>query len=272
MMIPGFTAMTEGIPEKQTELITYNITNSGLYMTKKISGGGTITLKIDDKVKINLPDGKESINFLKRKIPFTVFWDIVKFFKYVREHHNSTLETFAIIGYSNTEDKYCIWIPEHKVTVVSVNYNILDFSKEYPGYYMVADVHSHPGGGANFSGVDNEDDNRDRFSIVIGNLDSVMPSYKIRFSANGKFWDITLNDIFTSSEENFIKINTKEDIKKISLPIKQSEGSHVQGITTRAWDINRGVRSNDWLGKYISNIKEKEQSVGEILGNTLGEW
>lgn len=68
-----------------------------------------------------------------------------------------------------------------------------------------------------FSGTDNSDDIKGRYSCVVGNNSKVVPDIKCRFNYAGKFVDLTTEDIFEDND-NYIKqdYNMDEWIKKLS--------------------------------------------------------
>lgn len=128
--------------EKTNSIISYHIYNDGIYMNKKLPGGGKLSFKIDGIDGFG--KGQESIEFLFRKIPYSFYTTIIEFFKYVCLKLDKNIEVYAFIGYNTNEDKYCIYIPEQTVTMASVKCNNIDkFFKEFPGYHIVMDIHQH---------------------------------------------------------------------------------------------------------------------------------
>jgi hypothetical protein len=256
-------SVSEGVPTELNSFLNYSIYSDGIYLTKKIAGGGTLTFKVDGIP--GLGNGKESIKFLTRPIPISAFWIIVRFFRFVTTHFNETLEAYAVIGYSNDEDKYCVWVPKQTVGGASVNYDISELKNVYPGYHIVLDLHAHPwkGSVANFSGVDNKNDINDRFSGVVGDVMSLIPQHKFRFGANGKFWEYSIDQLFADTNEVF-EIDFNEAVKNISLTKTQ------QGCIIK--ESFAGARSNmhgkpSWFEEYVRNKnKSGEFTVQDLLG------
>ena len=55
-----------------------------------------------------------------------------------------------------------------------------------------------------FSGTDNSDDIKGRYSCVVGNNSKVVPDVKCRFNYAGKYVDLTIEDIFQDND-NYIE-------------------------------------------------------------------
>lgn len=213
------------IGESNSPLYSYEVYKDGVYLFKRFLSGGHIRLKVDGIP--GLSNGKEEICFLTRKIPFNAFLVIIEFFKYVCENKNSNLECYALIGYNKNKDKYCVYIPEQDVTGVSVDYDIQNFYKEYPGYSIIIDIHLHPWkSDPNFSPTDDANDINDRFSGVVSDIFAVIPKYKFRFGANGKFINYDIDDLFEKIDEVF-ELDFSKEINKIK--VNQNNGYVVSG-------------------------------------------
>ena len=202
-----------GIPENPTSAITYSICSDGLYMTKKLLNGH-VTMKVDG-VKSS-PAGREYVKFLPRKIPIRFYWKIVEFFKAVNNHFKTNLEAFILICWDKEKERYHFWVPPHKVSGGSVQYDLSNFNKVFKNSFIVCDTHSHNLMGAFWSTTDNNDDNRDRFAMVIGKTDNMFPEHKIRFSSN-KHIDCNIGDVFTDTDNNIddSDLNIKQALAQI---------------------------------------------------------
>jgi PRTRC genetic system protein A len=204
----------EGLPEGGAKsFVTYSVCSNGIFQTRLVCGKGSITTKVEG-IK-GLPEGKESIDILPRKIPISYFWKIVEFFRHVKETFNEKLEAYILLGYNFDEDKFMLYVPKHSVGAAHVKYDIESFWKDYPGYYLVLDAHLHCDFGAFWSGTDNADDKRDRFSMVIGHQDNPIPDVKLRFANGAKHIDYDLRELFTKETED-IDFDFKKAIKNIS--------------------------------------------------------
>lgn len=200
--MPRLYDIIEGLPVgKPKAMITFSLCSDGIYMTKAVMGDGYVTMKVDGIP--GLPKGCETVNALKRKIPFSIFWAIVGFFRYVESHFKKDgLEAYVIVGYHPKEDRFFLWCPSQEVGAASVKYDPAPFFTENPGCRIVMDVHSHTSRmGAFWSGTDNNDDNRDYFSMVLGKISKMIPEFKLRFNTTGKHIDFELEDVFDDVSE-----------------------------------------------------------------------
>ena len=215
--IPRFYDIIEGLPVgKPKAMITFSLCSDGIYMTKSVMGDGYVTIKVDGIP--GLPKGKETVNVLKRKIPFSIFWAIVGFFRYVESHFKKDgLEAYVLLGFDPKEDKFFLWCPIQEVGAASVRYDPAPFFVQHPGCRIIMDIHSHTSRmGAFWSGTDNNDDNRDYFSMVIGKISKMIPEFKLRFNTTGKHIDYELEDIFDDVSEP-LDFDFAEACTKISL-------------------------------------------------------
>lgn len=250
----------KGIPEKLDHPFVYAICEDGLYLVKRVMGNSVVSIKMDE-VK-GYPKGRQFISLNHRKIPISYFWKIVEFFKYVRTKFDSNVEAYAIIAYSSKEDSYQLYIPRQVVGIASVKYDLGEFYKLYPGYSVILDIHVHPGAGAFWSGVDSNDDNRDRFSGVVGNLDKIFPNYLFRFGANSKFIEVTIDDLFTDVDLK-VDLDFNEAIKNISVnsPTITSSGySPLLSMFNKEKSI-----ADRLLNKYMK--KDRDFTLAELFPN-----
>lgn len=243
--------VTSGIPENRCSLgiIEYHICKDGLYMSKKVLGSNIVTLKIDGDIKA--PEGQNIIPKLKRKIPFNYYQKTIDFFKYVEERIGSQSEAFVVIGYNPDLDNFCMYVPRHSVTGGSVKYDLTDFWKLYKGYHIIIDIHSHSSKmSAFFSSTDNQDDNRDRFSGVIGYIDRLIPDYKFRFSSINQYFDCTIDELFCKDTDGAI-LDFDEAFKNINVPkpVEYIYNEHYSTVQKFSSNFNRKFSLRELLGK-----------------------
>lgn len=263
---------TWGIPENRCSImpVEYHICKDGFYISKKVMGDSIVTFKIDSIP--NIGSGKEIFDFNMPKIPIDYFWETINFFKYVSSEFGQNLEAYVVIGYNTKEGDFCIYIPEQEVTPASVQYDLTKFYTENPGYSIILDIHSHGSIGAFFSGIDDNNDKNDRFSGVIGYLNKLIPEYKFRFSSMGKYFDLTLDDIFCSKIEP-VHINYREEIKKIKL--RQREQGYIledYGVTFRDSEAFRGCNLSDIrLFDSIKHAFKNGYTLKDLVGESFNE-
>ena len=87
------------------------------------------------------------------------------------------------------QDGYSLSEPEQEGREADVQYSVL------PG--TVVNIHSHPGGlPAAFSGTDDSDDQGFGVSVVVADLDHLIPVARCRVCMYGYFWEIPLAQVF----------------------------------------------------------------------------
>jgi PRTRC genetic system protein A len=238
----------------------YNICENGIFLTKSMCGGA-ITVKVD-----GLPGcgtGREIVKILKRKMPMSIFWQTVDFFKHVEDHFKEDgLEAYILVGYDPKENKFFLSVPPQKVGCASVEYDISTFRAEHPGCYIVMDIHSHTSRmGAFFSGTDDNDDNRDRFSMVLGMISKIIPEYKVRFSTMSRRQDYDLEDIFEDSDEAV----EMESVETAMNKILYTKVSYVYSGKGAAYAY--GYNGFDWEDYYSSGDYKTAKHEGNSWQN-----
>lgn len=205
----------KGIPKDKSGLglITYALCSDGVYLIRS-AGTGHIITKADGIA--GLPVGQEDISTLPRKIPISLFWETIRFFKYVEAHYEGAkLEAYVLIMYEPKLNEFFLHVPEQTVGAAQAKYDLKDVWEQFPGCKVLMDIHSHTSQmDAFFSTTDDADDNRDRFSGVIGRINHVIPDFKVRFSTLGRHIDVEMNDLFCDCEE-FSDIDCEDAITRV---------------------------------------------------------
>jgi PRTRC genetic system protein A len=251
------------MPKELKSGITYCLCSNGIFEVRTLPGDGFVSTKIDG-IK-GLPEGKEEIRFLKKKVPIKLFWEIVRFFKAVNRKLAAKVEAYIVIAYNNNTDEYFLWVPKHEVSAASVKYDLEQFYKlpEHIGCYIVADFHLHPGEmGAFWSGTDDKDDCRDRFSGVIGKLNYILnPDVKIRFAAGKKHFELTLEDLFVEESCDY----TYDTALGLSM-ISQRDTSNINYCSVE--NANRGYvpMGGRSLLDMVKERKSKNFTISELMG------
>lgn len=173
----------------------YIITVKGTFKHHVLRGENRhITLKVDSIPGYTETAITESVNFLPAgKIPFTLYEQILGFFRKVMEVKNAEVEAMIHILY-NPEQGYHLGVPPQTISKASVNY---DWSYIPAGTSIIVDIHSHNTMGAFFSGTDDRDDgNNISFSGVFGKLKDEVPMTVWRFNYYGKKFQAEVKDMF----------------------------------------------------------------------------
>lgn len=264
----NFFPIVEGFPKEIKSGITYSLCSNGIFEVRALPGGGFVSTKVEG-IK-GLPEGKEEIRFLKKRIPMQLFWEVVLFFRSVNDHFKDKLEAYILVGFNEKTQEYFLWVPPHRVSMGSVHYDIEQFYKlpEHEGCYIVLDLHLHPGKmGAFFSGTDNKDDCRDRFSGVVSSVYDAIPDYKFRFAAGNKHIDIQIADLFTNDPSCTYKFDIGEGLSKISLI--QRDPLSTSGCVIHNHPANKGFvpGAGRTLFDMLKEKKDKKFTLGELMGS-----
>lgn len=116
-----------------------------------------------------------------------------------------------------------------------------------------------------FSGKDDKDDVRNRYSIVIGNIKSLIPEMKFRFSYGSKRKDLVLDDLFIDSD-NYIKSNIDSFLDNIET-VKYKHISVLENSKTTKHSFNGHGHSNqkldlyDYYSSYYDNYAINNASI-----------
>lgn len=264
-------------------LITYAICDNGVFLIRKAGNGFIITK--EDGVKGFGSGPKDDIvnTILTRKIPIDAYNKAVTFFRNVMDtFKKDALEAFILVLYNKDTDHYKLYVPMHKVSAGTVNYDIQDVWKQNPGYKIVLDIHSHHDMGAFFSGTDDKDDNRDRYSAVIGKISKIFPDFKVRFNTLGKHAEFELEDIFEQKSNDKLDLDITDSLTRVALIKRQSVESwneewngrsykhrnsteYIPGVTVPrsgyAGIFNGFRRHTQLFGK---NLKDIDDAIGDI--------
>jgi PRTRC genetic system protein A len=246
--------IVEGMPTKLASGITYALCSNGVFECRKLPGGGMVSTKVDG-VK-GLPEGKEEIRFLSKKVPVRIYCEILRFFRSVEKHYKANLEAYVEIGYNPSTEDYFLYAPQQFVGPASVKYEINDFVKDNPGCWIIGNFHSHPTFSAYFSGTDDKNDVRDQFSGVVGNIQKAMPEVNIRFAAGGKHIPLTFEDLFCTDDCSY-KFDVDAAVKQVN---------HINTNIVTSGSSNGYVPNNNnpWADKSL-----EKYNAWRGLGNSI---
>lgn len=129
-----------------------------------------------------------SFSFQGKKIPYGIYEDVVSLFRWNMPDEASCRicfdgEEYFVVDTTGTAGRFTV------DTVIPKELNT-------PKIVHVVDVHSHNTMPAIFSTVDDEDEIWPGLFMVVGNLDSGMPSVSIRAGLEGVFTPVLFSDLF----------------------------------------------------------------------------
>lgn len=125
------------------------------------------------------------------RIPTSVLWEAIAFFREV--YFRMRTESIVRVVYDARAGSYFTDCPSQIVSSASVAFDRC----RLPSHQMVvADIHSHAGMKAGFSGVDDADELGDRFYGVVGALGEAVPQMAFRLAMGGTHMSVPMETLF----------------------------------------------------------------------------
>lgn len=182
------------IPTGSAKPVTYVMQGDGIWELRRSPLG----VFCRNLAQIRIPGLKSGLkagfDLAVPLIPAPFLGRAISFFRHVHAEHG----TEAVLRFLYDKGKACYVIecPEQIVTVASAKFrrNTIDHSR----YVLVADIHSHGGMTAHFSGTDDRDELADMFYVVVGKLDGLFPALKVRLRLGGQEFELNGEDLFSS--------------------------------------------------------------------------
>lgn len=258
-------------PNKNSTMV---ICGDGSYLVRK-NEIGLFSRKISSGVMPAIPDGpgEGSFTLALPKIPREILETQVRFYRQVMLKHNNA-ESYTMILWDRTEQKYIVVCPNQKISAGSVQYDLnSEWSPER--YLPVVSCHSHNSMGAFFSGIDDADEKGDMCYMVMGNLHKPVPTFRIRASVAGaqiKF--LELNELFTMDEKQWTE-ETSEWLAGSGYPAEWMEKLNVAGNYVNVYSYQGGgTRSPFRFGSYgeTGSYTEKSWPTDKAEQTSFFEW
>lgn len=243
----------------------YIITSQGTLKHHQLRGNGRfVRLKVDkipgyEEVKI-----EQGMNFLPAgKIPYSLYEQVLAFFKKVMEVKSSELEAMIHILW-NAEKGYHLGVPPQTISKASVSY---DWNYIPAGTSIVVDIHSHNTMGAFFSGTDDNDDRKNiSFSGVFGKLKDKEPQTVWRFNYYDKKFEADISHIFEAPPQAPAVEIPQEWLDQVkTVTYGYQGGTRGQGNVVSIGQS--GGRSYDHLKQY--QFQKKDQSSNISPGSSV---
>lgn len=126
-------------------------------------------------------------------IPYELIREIIALFRHlcVKDSCSGVKEALAYIYWDKEEKRFFTYIPQQKVTAVSVDEIVVeDYLYDTSRFIHYADIHSHNTMAAVFSKTDDADEQGNRLYVVVGRLDQFYPEIAVRICNGGTFWPV----------------------------------------------------------------------------------
>jgi PRTRC genetic system protein A len=179
------------IPEDFSKPVAYILQRDGLW-ERRTNPLGIFCRKMAEASVPGLPATlKEGFELCIPRMPTAVLWEAIAFFRSIYSFMGT--ESVVRVIYDRKRGGFETECPKQTVGRVRVRFE----KRPLPRHkLLVAEIHSHAGFDARFSGTDDADELGDRFYGVIGRLDEAFPEVAFRLSVGGKKIRIPLGSLF----------------------------------------------------------------------------
>lgn len=192
-----------------------------------------------------------SFSLKVNKLPINILKSTVNLFKDIMKTMNNS-ESMVQIFLDTENNKYLIYVPEQYVSGASIRFLHNQEYQNNEKLLWVLDIHSHNTMNAFFSGGDDRDEKSTRIYGVLGQLDREEYASKWRAGCDGKYFNLSIDDIFdVSSTEDFVI--DSEEFKKIK-SLRDMPDSLKNHVTA----VGSTVQLPPWAGQ---GAPRQEQAV-----------
>ncbi len=142
---------------------------------------------------------KEGWHLNLPKLPFEMLLQTISFFRAVCKKMNGPSEALVQIWWDREATRHHLHIPEQQVSGGGVHHQSTFDQGGEGRWFHVADIHSHGGMGAFWSGTDNADEARvttERLFGVIGKVEQPFPEWAWRMRTRDGFINLNVVDLF----------------------------------------------------------------------------
>ena len=136
------------------------------------------------------------------RLPASLLSQIIAFFRRVCVEYGRDLEALVNVLWDRQEKEYALHVPPQKIDAMSVKTD-LSQQPDPSRFLHIMDVHSHNIMSAQFSKVDDRDEQATRLYMVIGRLDRYYPEIRCRFACGGRHVEIPAEQICERADVPF---------------------------------------------------------------------
>jgi len=184
------------IPQKCDKPVVFVMCGDGLWEIRRNSIGIFRRRMTDVKVP-GLPCGlSEGFDLAVPKMPLSLLWQAVAFFREVFSLHRSEAAVRAI--YDRRRKKYFLDCPQQEVCAAHCHF---DRSQTFEDSVIVMEIHSHGLFSATFSQTDDRDEIADRFYGIVGKVEQLFPETCFRLSMGGEHITVGIHEIFNTKDD-----------------------------------------------------------------------
>lgn len=111
---------------------------------------------------------------------------IIGFFRYFM-CEDGEFEALVHLYWDRYQGRFEVVIPKQRVSKARIDVDLTERALPEEDYLHYADIHSHNSMKADFSDIDDRDEQATRLYLVVGELDRLYPSISARVSCGGTF-------------------------------------------------------------------------------------
>ncbi len=194
------------IPQKYNKPIAFVMCGDGLWEIRKNSIG-TFRRRMTDVKIPGLPCGLfEGFDLSVPKIPLSILWQAVAFFREVFSLHGS--EAAVRVIYDRRRKKYFLNCPQQEVCAAHCHF---DRSQTFEDSVVVMEIHSHGMFSAVFSSTDDKDEIADRFYGIVGKIEQLFPETCFRLSMGGEHISVGIHELFDTKDDPMLGAKFPKD-------------------------------------------------------------
>lgn len=180
--------------------VSYVMQGSGLWEVRK-NALGVFRRHLAKASIPGLPsDLREGFDLAVPRIPLSLLWQAVAFFRKVYEMRQSEAAVRAV--FDRKAKRYVLDCPQQEVSKAHCGF---DRTKTPANGVVVLELHSHGGFGAAFSSTDDKDELADRFYGIVGQVMSFLPQTCFRVSIGGTRLDVDISELFDLGADPMLK-------------------------------------------------------------------
>lgn len=205
------------VPRGNDKPVSYVMQGNGLWEIRRNALG--VFRRHAAKAHVpGLPrDLEEGFELAVPKIPLSLLWQAVAFFRKVYELHHS--EAIVRVVYDRRTKRYLLDCPPQEVSAAHCGF---DRTRIPAHCIMVAEIHSHGSLAAGFSGTDDKDELADRFYGIVGKVGEFFPETCFRVSIGGKRLSVEVADLFDVERDPMLgakfPVGWLDQVKEKQLP------------------------------------------------------
>lgn len=232
---------------------------------------------------------KEGWHLNLPKLPFEMLLKTISFFRAVCKKMNSPSEALVQIWWDRTSKQHVMHVPEQQVSAGGVHHQSTFDQGSEGRWFHVADIHSHGGMSAFWSGTDNADEMRvstERLFGVIGKVEQPFPEWAWRMRTRDGFLNLNVVDLFEmpsavhqfsiDSKTLFQQLSGKDTFKDgmVSLwcPVDPFKSVEVPGEwldQVKGYSYAGGHMGSRWQGQDIKGFIYIAGAEYQVMGNAI---